>query len=176
MDVSGSFIPHSLWHYIKQAIMLHKQTVLWRGKRENIDSVKHLACWSETMDQPDPDCSVCGGSGFIFSQANQNTGILRAFITHQKPHGFQAGAGDLHTTAGRQTRVDAFMYMAGDEGRKVDTNDLIIFPYRTSEYRKVEFTVITKIPNYVFGDRPIFYEFMLFKSIRPETQTETQIP
>ncbi len=176
LGVSGSFVPHSMWQYIKQAIMLHKQTVLWYGKKEQGDSVKHLACWSSTLDQPDPDCSICGGSGFIFSEANQNTGILRAFITHKIPHGFQAGAGDLHTTAGRQTRVDAFMYMAGDEGRKVDTNDLIIFPYRISEYRKVEFTVITKVPNFVFGDRPVFYEFMLFKSIRPEKITETQIP
>lgn len=176
LGVSGSFVPHSMWFYIREAIMVHKQTVLWKGKKRNDNSVRHEECWSETLMQPDPDCSVCGGSGYIFSPDTDSEAILPAYITHKRPHGFQGGAGDLHTTAGRQTRVDAVMYMAGDVGRKIETNDLIIFPYRDTEYEKVEFTVITKIPNFVFGDRPIFYEFELFKSIRSEVLNETQIP
>lgn len=176
MEISGSFIPHSLWQYIRQIIMVHKQTVLWKGKLRGSNTVKHEECWSDTLEQPDPDCTVCGGSGYIFTAGTGSEKILPAYITHTKPHGFQGGAGDLHTTAGRQTRVDAVMYMTGDVGRVVETDDIIIFPYRDSRYEKVEFTVVTKIPYHIWGDRPIMYEFMLFKSIRGEVLTETQVP
>lgn len=153
--------------------MLSNQSVLWLGKKQSTDEIKHDACWDDVMEQPDPDCSVCGGSGYLFNNA-QNRIPKQAVIYMQRAHGFQGGAGTLHTVAGKQYRVDATMWMSGEVGEEVEEDDIIIFPY--SDYEtNVEYTVISKIPYHVWGDRPFVIEFMLFKSIRPEYLTDEGI-
>ena len=82
----------------------------------------------------------------------------------------------LATMDGDQPRVRIMALIKHDNKLYTLTHTQWDKVRQISANNKVEFTVITKIPNFVFGDRPIFYEFELFKSVRPETQTETQIP
>ena len=127
-------------------------------------ALRHDECWDDVQETPDPDCTVCGGSGYLMTLGAR---LRHAVITPKVPHGFQGGAGSLHSVAGKQERVDAEMWMDGEEGEYVKMDDLIIFPYDNTQ-TNIEYTVITKIPFVVFGDRPFAYKFMLFKSIRPE--------
>ena len=48
---------------------------------------------------------------------------------------------------------------------------LIIFPFGDQKWDKTEYTVITKVPLFVFGNTPFAYSYRLFKSIRPEHLT-----
>lgn len=168
--MTNTFVPNSMYQEIRMIIMAQRQMIQHLPKTTVL---KHEACWDDVQETPDPDCTVCGGSGYNMATGSR---IRRAVITPKVPHGFQGGAGSLHSVAGKQERVDATMWMDGEEGIEVKMDDLIIFPY-DDEQTKVEYTVITKIPYVVFGNRPFAYEFMLFKSIRPEyLSAETQVP
>lgn len=167
---SGSFIPNSLYQDFRRAIMMHRQRALWLSKQDtNPDSSnRHTACWNDVLEMSDPDCSVCGGSGFLL---DTNRRYVKCVIYFDEPHGFQGGAGSLHTVGGKVDRVDAWMYVMGDEGQNIREDDIIIFPPDDVGRRRFEFTVITKVPYFVFGEKPFLYRIMLFKSIRPEYLT-----
>lgn len=168
--MTNTFVPNSLYQEIRMIIMSMRQTVQHLAKTAEL---KHDSCWDDVQETPDPDCTVCGGSGYLMSVGAR---IRQAVITPKVPHGFQGGAGSLHSVAGKQERVDAEMWMDGEQGIEVKMDDLIVFPY-DDENINVEYTVITKIPFVVFGQKPFAYKYMLFKSIRPEhLKLETRVP
>ena len=158
-NVAVPVIPRALHADIRKMVMVHGQYVKWLTKSAN---AKHTDCWDDIMEQPDPDCSVCGGSGYNFAERK-----VKMVIYEELPHGFQGGAGSLHTTGGKVERLDATAFVAGDVGKNIMKDDLIIFPFDASQ-PNTEFTVITKVPFHVFGNKPIVYKLMLFKSIRDE--------
>ena len=168
--MTNTFVPNSLYQEVRMIIMSLRQRVKHLQKTSEL---KHSACWDDVQETPDPDCTVCGGSGYLMTAGAR---FPSAVITPKVPHGFQGGAGSLHSVAGKQERVDAEMWMDGESGEDVKMDDLIVFPYDQG-HTNVEYTVITKIPFVVFGNKPFAYKFMLFKSIRPEFLTsETKVP
>jgi hypothetical protein len=163
-EVVNTILPRSMLQEIKKMIVSHRQRALWRNKTSGD---KHNACWDEVTETPDPDCSVCSGTGYNYTQKT-----LRCLFQTREPHGFQTGAGSLQTVGGRFNRIDATMWINGVDGRQLRHNDLIIFPISRYE-AQVEYTVITKTPYYFSSDVPFLYELKLFKSIRNEEVVQT---
>ncbi len=175
-NASSTFIPKSLLDYVKKMMQVTSHTFLWRGKSiDEPTKYKHTECWNETMNQPDPYCTVCNGSGFIYDYNTGNQKIMRGVIVPNSPHGFHEGAADLHSTVGLFQRIDAFLYVPSNDGRIIDLDDIIVFPFNVSGYNNVEYTVINKIPYHTFNNVPILYRFMLFKQIPNVTESSKTI-
>ena len=85
-NASSTFIPKSLLDYVKKMMQITSHTFLWRGKSiDEPTKYKHTECWNETMNQPDPYCTVCNGSGFIYDYNTGNQKIMRGVIVPNSP-------------------------------------------------------------------------------------------
>ena len=155
LSVQNAFVPRSFQHEIKMILMAQKQKALLRSKNE---SERHLACWSEAMMQPDPDCSVCGGSGYNFIER-----WVKVVMTTKEARGAVDGASAIHTSAGMIERLSATMWCIPSDAKYISTDDIIIYPYNALTNND-EYVVMNKVPYYVFGDKPFVYRFELFKS------------
>jgi hypothetical protein len=159
LDAFGSMVANINEIYINQIVKYSNQKALWLTKSSQL---KHNECWSQTLNMPDPDCSICGGSGYYFEVAN-NKRIITCKYLEKLPHGFQGGVGDLHTIAGHVRRVDANMLVTRAIGNLIKLDDIIIFPH--NQPNQIEYAVVSKYALFVRNNRPIGFRLMLYKQI-----------
>ena len=78
-NIAVPVVPRALYADIRKMVMIHGQYVKWLTKSS---SAKHTACWDDVLEQPDPDCSVCGGSGYNFVEKKVKMVIYRLLEIH----------------------------------------------------------------------------------------------
>ena len=166
LAVTNTFMPVARLQEMKMMFAVSNQRALVRSKNEED---KHDACWNDAYEQFDPDCAVCGGSGYIFDEFTP-----KVVIYFKEPHGMSDGAGSLHTQGGIVERVNAVMWMMPKDAEKTMNGDIVLFPHtRRTTTPQVEFICSNKVPYIVFGNKPVVYRYELFKTIGAETAVET---
>jgi len=117
--------------------------------------------------QHDPDCGVCGGSGYTLTPK-----LLKVLIKQRDAHA-QYNVENMSAVAGINERADFEMLMKFHDGRIIQNDDIIIY---TRKYGMVdiELTVMSKkeLPG-TFG-RTAGWRVLLFKS--PKKQQGSLIP
>ena len=166
LSVTNTFMPRAFLSELKMMFSVSAQRCIVKSKNED---EKHDACWNGAMIQPDPDCTVCGGSGYSFVEF-----YPRCVIYYKEPAGQGDGAGSFHTQGGKMERVNALMWLLPKDGEKVYNDDIVIFPYnKRVTTPQVEFVAVNKVAYFVFGNRAVVYRYELFKTVGAETVTET---
>lgn len=164
LDATNTFLPSSFLQEVKQLMKVSRQFALVRSKNPGD---KHDACWNDAMDQADPDCIVCGGSGYNFNEF-----VAKVVIYEKEPHGMSDGAGSLATQGGKIERVNAVMWVLPFYGERMFNDDIVIFPHtRRANTAQVEYLLMNKVPFHVFGNRAIIYRCELFKTIGEQTRS-----
>jgi hypothetical protein len=164
LDVTNTFLPSAFLAEAKQLLKVSRQFALVRSK--NVED-KHDACWNDAMGSADPDCSICGGSGYVFDEFT-----AKVIIYEKEPHGMSDGAGSLQTQAGKIERVNAVMWTTPTYANKMFNDDIVIFPHTVRAHNpQVEYVIMNKVPYHIFGNRAMMYRFELFKTIGEQTRT-----
>ena len=87
----------------------------------------HCICWNVKSESPDPQCSVCDGTGYIFTERKIRIVFTIADIQRTRDSGY------VFTHAGILESGDAFAIIDPRHNNICTLGDIILFPYNTKE-------------------------------------------
>lgn len=133
------------------------RTYGWNVRRRRRSEEKDCPCFDPIANQPNPECSICNGTGTIEGFKEK---IVRGILLFNAPNGTWQ-LGNIRTRAGNIERTEAAGYFSKNTDIRID--DLILLETTTataSEPKYHEMRVFNVQPRMV-GDRngkrhPIF--------------------
>ena len=145
-------------YYMRQILSIVGQEVIHRSKK----TATKCSCWHEHYGHPNRTCTICDGSGYLFTDR-----LIKGYIEQYPPLG-RGGIADFVTQAGPIQRYTHRIFTYGWEHDYVAVNDIIIFPTDTNVQRFEHDVVLNEVNFGTYGVK-VFTELRLIRKVYSES-------